>query len=90
MASSKRNSRLCVVCCVTQHDRSFGFALTDENMEDGFREFLHDGARVRLELIPSILEQLDALDAWFQTQTTFKFYSASLLMVSRLHWRRNI
>jgi hypothetical protein len=64
-----------------EHGRAFGYALTEETLHAAFREFLHDGARVRSEAVPPLLSRLRALEAWFAVQADFRFYGSSLLFL---------
>jgi hypothetical protein len=65
----------------TEHGRAFGYALDDATLPHAFYEFLHDGTRVRTELIPPLLERLAAVRGWFAAQSDFRFYGSSLLFV---------
>jgi len=61
--------------------RDYGWSLTPDSVLDGFRQFLYDGQRVRLELVPPLLEKIQKIRRWFQTQRCYQFYSSSLLLV---------
>ena len=66
---------------VKEHGRAFGYALTQETLGNAFAEYLHDGERLRLELIPPLLQRLKAIRAYFTEQSEFRFYGSSLLFV---------
>lgn len=64
-----------------EHGRSFGYALDEQNLHKAFEEYLHDGTRVRTELIPPLLDRLREIESWFESQSDFRFYGSSLLFV---------
>jgi Inositol polyphosphate kinase len=64
-----------------EHGRAFGYGLDEKTLEEGFREFLFDGHRVRVELIPSFLERLLEIREWIIKQDEHRFYGSSLLFI---------
>lgn len=52
---------------------------------EGFRQalsqFLHDGVRLRTELLEPILRRLQALLTVIRSQSSYRFYSSSLLII---------
>ena len=44
-------------------------------------QFLHDGRRLRTELVETIVSRLERLHNTLANQETFRFYSSSLLIV---------
>lgn len=52
---------------------------------EGFRQalsqFLHDGIRLRTELLEPILRRLQALLTVIRSQSSYRFYSSSLLII---------
>lgn len=63
-------------------DRLFGRGLTPDTVEDAVAAFLFDGANVRVELIPSILSELQRMICVLSEATNpFRFYTSSLLFV---------
>ena len=66
---------------VKERGRAYGYSLTEATLGRAFAEYLHDGARVRVELIPPFLERLRAIRAWFAAQSEFRFYGSSLLFL---------
>jgi len=43
--------------------------------------FFNNGNSVRLELLPLILKQLEPFYDWFESQTSYKLFATSLLIV---------
>jgi len=43
--------------------------------------FFNNGDDVRLEVLPLILEQLQPVYDWFESQTSYKLFATSLLIV---------
>jgi len=43
--------------------------------------FFNNGDNVRLEVLPLILEQLQPIYDWFESQTSYKLFATSLLIV---------
>ena len=62
-------------------DRGFGYSLAEATAGAAVAAFLHDGARVRTELVPPILAALRRVEAWFEAQADHAFYGSSLLFV---------
>ena len=44
-------------------------------------DFLDNGTEVRYDLLPSILEKVNEIKEWFATQTTFKLFASSILLI---------
>ena len=63
------------------HNKFFGRKLTAKGFQETLTEFLHNGYRLRSELIDLIVERLRALHAMLSKQNTFRFYSSSLLVM---------
>eukprot|EP00727_Mastigamoeba_balamuthi_P007620 m51a1_g3479 putative inositol polyphosphate (279) ;mRNA; f:768078-769010 len=55
-------------------------AKTDDAMTGALAAFLHDGARVRRDLVPALLRRIDEVRRFIE-EGTWRFYAASLLMV---------
>lgn len=68
-----------------EHGRAFGYALDERTLHHAFYEYLHDGKRVRTEVIPPLLDRLGAIRSWFETQSRYRFYGSSLLFVYEGH-----
>jgi hypothetical protein len=64
-----------------EHGRKYGYGLDEGNVHRAFEEFLHDGTRLRSEVIPPLLSRLRELEAYFATQNEFRFYGSSLLFL---------
>jgi hypothetical protein len=66
---------------VKEHGRAFGYALDEASLHHAFYEYLHDGERLRLEVVPHLLGRLREIRAWFAAQAEFRFYGSSLLFL---------
>ena len=64
-----------------EHGRAFGYALREATLHHAFYEYLHNGDRLRVEVIPPLLEKLLALRDWFEGQSEYRFYGSSLLFI---------
>ena len=64
-----------------EHGRAFGYALSEATLHHALYEYLHDGERLRVELIPPLLQRVEAVREWFLSQAEFRFYGSSLLFV---------
>ena len=64
-----------------KYDRDFGWSLTPETVLDGFREYLWNGRCVRMDLVPSLLQQVRDIRMFMQRQRSYRLYSSSLLLV---------
>jgi hypothetical protein len=64
-----------------EHGRGFGYALGEDDLVRGFAEFLHDGTRLRVELIPQLLARLHAIREWMAGQAEHRCYGTSLLLL---------
>ena len=64
-------------------DKTWGRSLNEENISNGLELFLSSaGSSQRLELIKGqILTKLYAIRNWFLSQTRFRFYASSVLIV---------
>ena len=67
--------------CYVRFGRDYGWSLAPDTAREGFRQFLFDGRRVRVELIPPLLARLRRLRVWMARQRLYRFYSSSLLLV---------
>ena len=47
----------------------------------GIVDFLDNGTEIRYDLLPGILEKLNEIKEWFATQTTFKLFASSILLI---------
>ena len=65
---------------VVVHRRGFGRALHHADMARGWCEFLFDGRRLRLDLLPALAGRVGEVLAWFESQRQFHFFSSSLLI----------
>ncbi|KAM6186585.1 inositol hexakisphosphate kinase 3 [Rhynchocyon petersi] len=62
-------------------DKYYGRKLSVEGFRQTLYQFLHDGARLRTELLQPILHQLQALLLVIRSQSSYRFYSSSLLII---------
>ncbi|XP_004624286.1 inositol hexakisphosphate kinase 3 [Octodon degus] len=62
-------------------DKYFGRKLSAEGFRQALCQFLHNGARQRTELLQPILHRLQALLAVLRSQSSYRFYSSSLLLI---------
>jgi len=63
------------------HNKYYGRRLDVGGVRDTLRHFLFDGYKHRLELVAPIVERLRKLLAMLSKQSTFRFYSSSLLIM---------
>jgi len=63
------------------HNKYYGRRLDVAGVCDTLRQFLFDGYRHRWELVAPIVERLRKLLAMLSKQSTFRFYSSSLLIM---------
>ncbi len=62
------------------HDKYHGRRLDQVGVQDSLYQFLHDGYRLRTELLDPILQRLRHLHDKLSGLDTFRFYSSSLLV----------
>ncbi|XP_006860431.1 PREDICTED: inositol hexakisphosphate kinase 3 [Chrysochloris asiatica] len=62
-------------------DKYYGRKLSVEGFRQAIHQFLHDGTRLRTELLEPILHQLQALLLVIRSQSSYRFYSSSLLII---------
>lgn len=64
------------------YDRLFGRSLgVSLDIIEGFKGFLNSGKGWRMDVIPQIIAKLNELLEWFESQSSLRFYSASILFV---------
>jgi hypothetical protein len=64
-----------------EHGRAFGYKLDKHTLGTAFFEYLHDGHRLRTELVPPFIEKLREIEGWFAHQNSKRFYGSSLLFL---------
>eukprot|EP01138_Halocafeteria_seosinensis_P011455 gb/GECG01011700.1/.p1 GENE.gb/GECG01011700.1/~~gb/GECG01011700.1/.p1 ORF type:complete len:346 (+),score=27.19 gb/GECG01011700.1/:1-1038(+) len=64
-----------------EFQRRFGRSLTEDELPSGLLEYVHDGQRVRWEVLENMLDQLYQLRNWFQKQQGYRFISTSLMVI---------
>ncbi|ERE91999.1 inositol hexakisphosphate kinase 3 [Cricetulus griseus] len=62
-------------------DKYYGRKLSEKGFRQALSQFLHDGTRLRTELLEPILRRLQALLAVIRSQSSYRFYSSSLLII---------
>ncbi|XP_058163669.1 inositol hexakisphosphate kinase 3 [Dasypus novemcinctus] len=62
-------------------DKYYGRKLSAEGFRQALSQFLHDGTRFRAELLEPALRQLRALLSVIRCQSSYRFYSSSLLII---------
>ncbi|XP_017525275.1 inositol hexakisphosphate kinase 3 [Manis javanica] len=62
-------------------DKYYGRKLSVEGFRQALYQFLHDGTRLRTELLEPIQHQLQALLSVIKSQSSYRFYSSSLLII---------
>lgn len=62
-------------------DKYYGRKLSVEGFRQALSQFLHDGIRLRTELLEPILRRLQALLTVIRSQSSYRFYSSSLLII---------
>ncbi|XP_004673444.1 PREDICTED: inositol hexakisphosphate kinase 3 [Condylura cristata] len=62
-------------------DKYYGRKLSVEGFRQALHQFLHDGTRLRTELLGPIQHQLRALLSVIKSQSSYRFYSSSLLII---------
>ncbi|OWK13154.1 IP6K3 [Cervus elaphus hippelaphus] len=62
-------------------DKYYGRKLSVAGFRQALYQFLHDGTRFRTELLEPIQRQLQALLSVIRSQSSYRFYSSSLLII---------
>ncbi|MEE6492999.1 hypothetical protein FKM82_016696 [Ascaphus truei] len=62
-------------------DKYYGRTLSTEGFRQALYRYLHNGSRLRTELLDSIIFQLISLKSVIEGQGSYRFYSSSLLIV---------
>ncbi|XP_014671761.1 PREDICTED: inositol hexakisphosphate kinase 1-like isoform X2 [Priapulus caudatus] len=63
------------------HNKYYGRGLSEEGFRKALLQFLNTGKKVRRDLICLMIERLQQLKAMLAPQSTFRFYSSSLLVM---------
>lgn len=64
-----------------RRDKYWGRALTETGLREALRDFFAGGAGLRTRVVRRVLRDLDALRRAIAKQTSYRFYSCSLLVV---------
>uniref|UniRef100_A0A023F8E0 Kinase n=1 Tax=Triatoma infestans TaxID=30076 RepID=A0A023F8E0_TRIIF len=62
-------------------NKFFGRSLTTNGFSNALRHFLHDGQRLRTELLPSLIRKLEILADKLATLESLRLYTTSLLLL---------
>ncbi|KAM4835760.1 inositol hexakisphosphate kinase 3 [Thomomys bottae] len=62
-------------------DKYYGRKLSVDGFRQALHQFLHDGTRLRIELLEPLLCRLHALLSVIRSQSSYRFYSSSLLLI---------
>lgn len=62
-------------------DKYYGRSLDDEGFYQELRTFLHNGVCFRSDLVPSLLGMVQELRSVIRGQSSYRFYSSSLLII---------
>ncbi len=62
-------------------DKYYGRSLSESGFRDELRSFLHNGVRLRTELLTAIIKMLEQLSLVIQTHHSYRFFSSSLLII---------
>jgi len=62
-------------------NKYYGRSLTVDGFQQTVRQFLHDGVRLRLDLISTIVKKLQKVKGILERQEAFRFYTSSLLII---------
>lgn len=62
-------------------DKYYGRKLSVEGFRQALYQFLHNGIRLRTELLEPMQRQLQALLSVIRSQSSYRFYSSSLLII---------
>ncbi|XP_058829566.1 inositol polyphosphate multikinase [Topomyia yanbarensis] len=64
-----------------RYGRDYGKKLTEVTVRDAFRKFLNADSGLCRQLLMQFLSDLWTIQKWARTQTTFRLYSSSVLLV---------
>ncbi len=62
-------------------DKYYGRDITEDGFRDSLREFVHNGVRVRVDLLSRLIGMLKELREVICRQDGYRFYSSSLLIM---------
>ena len=55
--------------------------LDQESVHQALMNFLDNGTEIRNDLLPTIIEKINDIKEWFVSQTTFKLFATSILLI---------
>ncbi|XP_043860542.1 inositol hexakisphosphate kinase 3 [Dromiciops gliroides] len=67
--------------CFLCKDKYYGRKLSNDGFKKAIYQFLHNGSHLRTDLLEPILFQLKALLSVIKNQSSYRFYSSSLLII---------
>ncbi|KAG5676042.1 hypothetical protein PVAND_005897 [Polypedilum vanderplanki] len=86
--SSKLGVRLCGLQkynvhnkTVIKRDKYWGRQLSEQQFKKAIQDFFHNGVRLRTKVIEKVLARLEKLHTVIEQQSSYRFYSCSLLLV---------
>ena len=65
----------------TFKDKYYGRSLSPDGFRQSLRDFLHNGAHLRTDIIPTLIDMLTRLREMLKYQDSFRFFSSSLLIM---------
>ncbi|KAG8187650.1 hypothetical protein JTE90_005503 [Oedothorax gibbosus] len=63
------------------HNKYYGRSLTVDGFQQAFFNFLHDGVKLRRNVVSALLEKLRKLHSAIRNLNTFRFFTSSLLII---------
>jgi len=66
---------------IKKFNKDWGKGISDKNIHDGLSAFLHNGKKLRMELIQPFVQKLRRLLEWFEKNSKLRFYGTSLLLL---------
>uniref|UniRef100_A0A182NDF1 Kinase n=1 Tax=Anopheles dirus TaxID=7168 RepID=A0A182NDF1_9DIPT len=64
-----------------KRDKYWGRELTEDGFKGALHNFFHNGYRLRVKVIAKVLDKLEQLRRVIEKQSSYRFYSCSLLIV---------
>lgn len=63
------------------HNKYYGRSLSIAGFQHALYQFLHNGTRLRVDVLPPLIQKLEELDLILSQQEAFRFYTSSLLLL---------
>ncbi|CRK93330.1 CLUMA_CG006871, isoform A [Clunio marinus] len=64
-----------------KRDKYWGRKLTEADFKNALHDFFHNGTRLKRKVIEKVLSRLEQLHSVIEKQSSYRFYSCSLLLV---------